>query len=56
VVSQLNQQQVAEVEDIITSPPEHELYDQLQAELVRWLSTTHEQHVGQLLSHEEMGN
>ena len=56
VVSQLNQQQVAEVEDIITSPPEHEPYDRLKAELVRRLSTSREQHVRQLLSHEEMGD
>ena len=35
VVSQLHQQHAAEVEDIITSPPEHESYDRLKAELVR---------------------
>ena len=56
VVSQLNQQQAAEVEDIITSPPEHEPYDRLKAELVRRLSTSREQRVRQLLSHEEMGD
>jgi hypothetical protein len=38
VVAKLNQQQAAEVEDIITSPPEHEPYDQLKAELLRRLS------------------
>ena len=54
VVSQLNQQQAAEVEDIITSPPEHEPYDRLKAELVRRLSTSHKGRVRQLLSHEEM--
>jgi hypothetical protein len=54
VVSQLNQQQAAEIEDIITSPPEHEPYDRLKAELVRRLSTSREQRVRQLLSHEEM--
>jgi hypothetical protein len=48
VVSQLNQQQAAEVEDIIISPPEHEPYDRLKAELVRRLSTSRE--------HEEMGD
>ena len=56
VVSQLNQQQAAEVEDIITTPPEDEPYDRLKAELVRWLSTSRKQHVWQLLSHEEMGD
>ena len=39
VVSQLNQQQAAELEDI-TSPPEQEPYDRLKAELVRRLSTS----------------
>jgi len=55
VVSQLNHQQAAEVEDII-SPPELEPYDRLKAELVRRLSTSREQRVRQLLSHEEMGD
>jgi len=56
VVSQLNQQQAAEVEDIITSPPDQDPYDRLKAELVRRLSTSREQRVRQLLSHEEMGD
>ena len=63
VISQLNQEQASEVEDIITAPPEHEPYDRLKAELVRRLSTSREQRVTtsreqrvrQLLSHEEMG-
>jgi hypothetical protein len=55
VVSQLNQQQGAEVEDITTSPPEQEPYDRFKAELVRRLSTSREQRVRQLLSHEEKG-
>ena len=38
VVSQLNQQQTAEVEDII-SPPKQEPYDRLTAELVHRMST-----------------
>ena len=40
VVVQLNQQQAAEVKDIITSPPEHEPYDRFNVELVRRLSTS----------------
>ena len=56
VVSQLNQEQAAEVKDIIISPPEHEPYNRLKAELVRRLSTSCEQRVRQLLSHEEMGD
>jgi hypothetical protein len=55
VVSQLNQQHAAKVEDI-TSPMEHKLYDRLKEELVLWLSTSREQRMRQLLSHEEMGN
>jgi hypothetical protein len=38
VVSQLNQQQTAEVEDII-SPPKQESYDRIKAELVHRMST-----------------
>jgi hypothetical protein len=56
VVSQLNQQLAAEVEDIIIAPPDHEPYNRLKAELVRRLSTSREQRVRQLLSHEEMGD
>jgi len=52
VVSQLNKLQAAEVEDIITTPPEQEPYDRLKAQLVRLLSTSREQ----LLSYEEMGD
>jgi len=44
------------VEDIIISPPELEPYDRLKAELVSRLSTSREQRVRQLLSHEEMGD
>jgi hypothetical protein len=55
VVSQLNQQQAAEVEDIIASAPEHKPYDQLKTELLH-SSTSREQRVRQLLSHEEMGD
>jgi hypothetical protein len=54
VGSQLNQQQAAELEDIIISPPEHEPYERLKAELVRRLSTSCEHRVRQLLSHQEM--
>jgi len=51
VVSQLNQQQAAEVEDIVISPPEQEPYDRPKAELVRRLSNSREQRVEQHLSH-----
>jgi len=48
VVSQLNQQQGSEVENIITAPPEREPYDRLKAELIHRLSTSREQRVRQL--------
>jgi hypothetical protein len=51
VVSQLNQQQVAKVEDIITLPPEHEPYDWLKAELVCRFFSSRQKCVRQLLSH-----
>ena len=44
------------MEHIITSSTEHDPYDQLKAELVRRLSTSREQRVRQLVSHEEMGD
>jgi hypothetical protein len=56
VVSQLNPQQAAEFEDIIIAPPEQEPYDRLKSELVCRLTTSREQRVRQLLSHEEMGD
>ena len=39
VVLKLNQQQAALVEDIITSPPEHEPYNRLKAELSRQVAS-----------------
>jgi hypothetical protein len=55
VVAQLHQQQAAEVEDIITSPV-HDPNDRLKAKLVHRLSTSREQRVRQLHSHEESGD
>ena len=55
-MSQLNQQQKAELENNITSPPKQEPYDRLKPELVHQLSTSREQRVRQLLSHEEVGD
>jgi hypothetical protein len=40
VVLQLNKQEAAMVEDILTSPPEHKPYDRLKAELIRRLATS----------------
>jgi hypothetical protein len=46
----------AEVEDIIISSPADETYTTLKAELVRRLSSSRDQRVRQLLTHEEMGD
>ena len=40
VVSQLSEQQAAEVEDIILSSPEHEPYNRLKTELLRLFDTS----------------
>jgi len=44
------------VEDIITTPPQQEPYDRLKAELLTRFSSSREQRVRQLHSHEEMGD
>jgi len=56
VISQLEYRHAAEVEDIITSPPAGEPYTVLKNELVRRLSSSRDQRVRQLLTHEEMGD
>jgi hypothetical protein len=56
MVSQLEYRHAAEVEDIIISPPANEPYTTLKAELVRRLSSSRDQRVRQLLTHEEMGD
>jgi hypothetical protein len=56
VISQLGNKYAAEVEDVITNPPHTDCYDRIKAELIRRLSLSEEQRVGQLLLHEEMGD
>jgi len=48
VVSKLNQQQAAEAEHIIPTPPQQEPYDRLKAELLSPFSTSRERRVRQL--------
>ena len=55
VISQLEYMHAAEVEDIIVAPPAVEPYTTLKSELVRSLSSSRDQRVRQLLTHEEMG-
>jgi hypothetical protein len=56
VISQLDHRYAAEVEDIITSPPERDPYSTLKTELVQRLSPSREQRIHQLLTLEEMGD
>jgi hypothetical protein len=56
VISQLEYRHAADVEDIIITPPADEPYTTLKAELVRRLSSSRDQRVRQLLTHEEMGD
>jgi hypothetical protein len=56
VISQLDHRYTAEVEDIITSPPERDPYTALKTELVGRLSPSREQRIRQLLTLEEMGD
>jgi hypothetical protein len=55
-ISQLDHRYAAEVKDIITSPPERDLYSELRNELVQRLSPSREQRIRQLLTVEEMGD
>jgi hypothetical protein len=50
VISQLDQQYAAELEDVITSPPERDPYTTLRTELMRRLSPSREQRIRQFLT------
>ncbi|XP_013196622.2 uncharacterized protein LOC106139679 [Amyelois transitella] len=56
VISQLDNQYAAEVEDIIVSPPATNKYEKLKSELIKRLSASKEKKVKQLLMHEELGD
>ncbi|KAL0831366.1 hypothetical protein ABMA28_002191 [Loxostege sticticalis] len=56
VISQLDNQYAAEVEDIIISPPSTNKYEKLKSELIKRLSASKEKKVKQLLMHEELGD
>jgi hypothetical protein len=47
---------VAEVDDIINSPPQQEPYTTLKMELVKWLCRSKDQRTRQLFEFEEMGD
>jgi hypothetical protein len=56
IISQLEYRHAAEVEDIITSPPAVQPYTSLKNVLVCPLSSSRDQRVRQLLTHEEIGD
>jgi len=55
-ISQLEYRHAAEIEDIIITPPADEPYTTLKTELVRRLSSSRDQRIRQLLTHEEIGD
>ena len=56
VISQLDVQAAAEVEDIINNPPAHQPYTHLRQRLIERLSSSEEHRVRQLLHDEELGD
>jgi hypothetical protein len=56
VISQLDEKYVAEVEDIINSPPRQDSYTTLKTELVKPLWPSRDQRTRQLFTLEEMGD
>jgi hypothetical protein len=56
VISQLDQRYAAEVEDIITSPPQQDPYFKLRTEVLKRLSLSREQRAHRILTLEEMGD
>lgn len=56
VLSQLDQQYVAEIKDVIMAPPAKNKYEKLKTELIKRLSASRENEVKQLLIHEELGD
>ncbi|XP_049964284.1 uncharacterized protein LOC126484732 [Schistocerca serialis cubense] len=56
VVSQLDHQYAAEVQDIIINPPGTNSYDRLKEELIRRVSASQEERIRQLLTQEDIGD
>jgi hypothetical protein len=55
-ISQLDHKYAAEVDDIITSPPQQEPYTALKTELLNRPSPTREQRARQIITHDEMAD
>jgi hypothetical protein len=56
VVSQLDERYVAEVDDIINFPPQHDPYTTLKTEFIKRLCPSRDQRTRQLFTLEEMGD
>lgn len=56
VIQQLDHKIAREVRDVITNPPRNDKYDRLKSELIKRLSTSRDQRIRQLLTHEELGD
>lgn len=56
VLSQLEPQHIAEVRDLVVSPPATGKYEKLKIELVKRLSASQERKIKQLIIHEELGD
>lgn len=56
IISQLDQRYAREVKDLIRRPPKDLMYTRLKSELIKRLSSSREQQVRQLLTHEELGD
>ncbi|XP_049948027.1 uncharacterized protein LOC126456319 [Schistocerca serialis cubense] len=56
IVSQLDQRYAAEVQDIITAPPEAGAYARLKSELIRRVAASQEDRIRQVLTQEEIGD
>jgi hypothetical protein len=56
IISQLDHRYAAEVEDIVTSPPQQDPYTKLRTELLSRLSLSKDQRAQQLFELEEMGD
>jgi hypothetical protein len=56
VISQLDQRYAAEVEDIITSPPQQDPYSKLRTKLLKRLFLSRKKRAHRILTLEEMGD
>lgn len=56
VISNLDYKYVTEIKDIIKNPPHKDKYDKVKTELITRLSSSQEQRVRQLLTHEDIGD